>query len=71
MVKARGARKNRRVSGLLIAGFGALQHPAIRQKLSEFGVDPMPLTSEQFEALVRREIETNTQLVKSAGIKVN
>jgi tripartite-type tricarboxylate transporter receptor subunit TctC len=31
----------------------------------------MLLTSEQFEALVRREIETNSQLVKSAGIKVN
>jgi hypothetical protein len=31
----------------------------------------MPLTSEQFEALVRCEIETNRQLVKVAGIKVN
>ena len=49
----------------------ALQHPAVRQKLIELGADPMPLTSEQFEALVRREIETNTQLVKLAGIKVN
>jgi tripartite-type tricarboxylate transporter receptor subunit TctC len=49
----------------------ALVHPAIRQKLNELGADPMPLTSEQFEALVRREIETNTQLVKAAGIKVN
>jgi hypothetical protein len=36
------------------------------------GADPMPLTSEQFEALVRREIETNMQLVKKRpGIKVN
>jgi tripartite-type tricarboxylate transporter receptor subunit TctC len=49
----------------------ALQHPAIRQKLIDLGADPMLLTSEQFEALVRREIETNSQLVKSAGIKVN
>ena len=31
----------------------------------------MPLTSEQFEALVRGEIVSNTQLVKAAGIKVN
>jgi tripartite-type tricarboxylate transporter receptor subunit TctC len=31
----------------------------------------MPLTSAQFDALVKREIETNTQLVKAAGIKVN
>jgi tripartite-type tricarboxylate transporter receptor subunit TctC len=49
----------------------ALQHPAIRQKLTDLGADPMPLTSEQFEALVRREIETNTQLAKAASIKVN
>ena len=49
----------------------ALQYQAVRQKLIELGANPMPLTSEQFEALVRREIETNTQLVKSAGIKVN
>jgi tripartite-type tricarboxylate transporter receptor subunit TctC len=49
----------------------ALQHPAVRQKLIDLGADPMPLSSEQFEALVRREIETNTQLVKAAGIKVN
>jgi tripartite-type tricarboxylate transporter receptor subunit TctC len=49
----------------------ALVHPATRQKLNELGADPMALTSEQFEALVRREIQTNTQLVKAAGIKVN
>jgi tripartite-type tricarboxylate transporter receptor subunit TctC len=49
----------------------ALMHPAIRQRLNELGADPMALTSEQFEALVRREIQTNTQLVKAAGIKVN
>ena len=49
----------------------ALQNPAVRDKLASLGADPMPLSSEQFEALVRREIETNTQLVKAAGIKVH
>ncbi len=49
----------------------ALQHPAIREKLGGLGADPMPLTSAQFETLVKSEIETNTQLVKAAGIKVN
>ena len=49
----------------------ALQHPAVRDKLLNLGADPMPLTSAQFEALVRREIEDNTQLVKAIGIKVN
>jgi tripartite-type tricarboxylate transporter receptor subunit TctC len=49
----------------------ALQNPATRDKLLGLGADPMPLNSAQFETLVRKEIETNTQLVKAAGIKVN
>jgi tripartite-type tricarboxylate transporter receptor subunit TctC len=49
----------------------ALQNPATREKLLGLGADPMPLSSAQFDALVRTEIETNTQLVKAAGIKVN
>ena len=49
----------------------ALQAPAIRDKLKALGADPMPLNSAQYEALVRKEIETNTELVKAAGIKVN
>jgi tripartite-type tricarboxylate transporter receptor subunit TctC len=49
----------------------ALQNPATREKLLGLGADPMPLSSAQFEMLVRNEIETNTQLVKAAGIKVN
>jgi tripartite-type tricarboxylate transporter receptor subunit TctC len=49
----------------------ALAHPATRERLRNLGADPMPLSSAQFEALVRSEIEVNTQLVKAAGIKVN
>jgi tripartite-type tricarboxylate transporter receptor subunit TctC len=49
----------------------ALQTPAVREKLKTLGADPMPLDSAEFEALVRKEIETNTALVKAAGIKVN
>jgi tripartite-type tricarboxylate transporter receptor subunit TctC len=49
----------------------ALQQPAVREKLVGLGADPMPLTSAQFETLVRSEIETNAQLVRAAGIKVN
>jgi tripartite-type tricarboxylate transporter receptor subunit TctC len=49
----------------------ALQNPATREKLLGLGADPMPLSSTQFETLVRNEIETNTRLVKAAGIKVN
>ena len=49
----------------------ALLHPPLREKLKNLGADPMPLTPAQFDALVKREIEQNTQLVKAAGIKVN
>jgi tripartite-type tricarboxylate transporter receptor subunit TctC len=49
----------------------ALQVPAIRDKLANLGADPMLLDSAQYTALVRSEIETNTQLVKAVGIKVN
>ena len=49
----------------------ALAHPPVRDKLRALGADPMPLTSEQYAALVQQEIEMNTQLVKAAGIKVN
>ena len=49
----------------------ALASPAVSEKLKNLGADPMPLTPAQFEALVKQEIETNTRLVKAAGIKVN
>jgi tripartite-type tricarboxylate transporter receptor subunit TctC len=49
----------------------ALANPAVSEKLKTLGADPMPLTAAQFEALVKQEIETNTALVKKAGIKVN
>jgi tripartite-type tricarboxylate transporter receptor subunit TctC len=49
----------------------ALANPAVRAKLQGLGADPMPLNSAQFDALVKSEIATNTELVKAAGIKVN
>ena len=49
----------------------ALANPAVSEKLKNLGADPMSLTAAQFEALVKQEIETNTAIVKKAGIKVN
>jgi tripartite-type tricarboxylate transporter receptor subunit TctC len=48
----------------------ALATPTVSAKLKNLGADPMMLNSAQFDALVKQEIETNTQLVKAAGIKV-
>ena len=48
----------------------ALDAPTVRDKLKNLGADPLPLTSAQFDAQVRREIETNTKVAKAANIKV-
>lgn len=49
----------------------ALQLPDIREQIKKLGVEPFPLALEGFEALIKRELEENTQLVKSTGIKIN
>jgi tripartite-type tricarboxylate transporter receptor subunit TctC len=48
----------------------ALAAPSVRDKLKNLGADPLPLTSAQFDAQVRKEIETNTKVAKAANIKV-
>ena len=48
----------------------ALEAPNVRDKLKNLGADPLPLTSAQFDAQVRREIETNTKVARAANIKV-
>jgi len=49
----------------------ALQVPGVRDKLKNLGADPMPLTPAQFDAQVRREIETNSKIARAANIRVN
>jgi tripartite-type tricarboxylate transporter receptor subunit TctC len=44
--------------------------PAVSDKLKNLGADPLPLTSAQFDAQVRKEIETNSKIAKAANIKV-
>lgn len=49
----------------------ALANPAVAEKLKNLGADPMPMTSLQYDALVKKEIETNSKIAKAANIKVN
>ena len=49
----------------------AANAPVVREKLGQQGIDPMLITTEAFEALIRKEIDENIALVKAAGIKVN
>ena len=46
-----------------------LRQPAVAEKLKPQGLEPMPLTPAQFDALIAREIESNKALVKAAGLK--
>lgn len=49
----------------------ALENPAVRQKLTTLGIDPMILTASAFDKLVREEITINTKIATAAGIKAN
>jgi tripartite-type tricarboxylate transporter receptor subunit TctC len=47
----------------------ALQSPKVREKLGALGIDSMPMSPADFTAHVQREIASNAQLVKAAGLK--
>lgn len=47
----------------------ALQRPALREKLSSLGVDPMVMTVEQFKTYVDNEFALNALLAKNAGLR--
>jgi tripartite-type tricarboxylate transporter receptor subunit TctC len=46
-----------------------LQTPALREKLSNLGVDPMVMTPDEFKLHVDSEITLNAALAKKAGLK--
>jgi tripartite-type tricarboxylate transporter receptor subunit TctC len=49
----------------------AATSPAVVAKLGAQGIDPMPITSAEFDAQIRKEIDESIALVRAAGIKVN
>ena len=48
----------------------ALQAPVVSEKLKNLGADPFRLSSAEFNALVKQEIETNAKIAKAANIRV-
>ena len=46
----------------------ALQDAELRAKLAKLGVDPMPMSSDEFQKRVGGEIAMNAALVKAVGI---
>jgi tripartite-type tricarboxylate transporter receptor subunit TctC len=47
----------------------ALQSPKVREKLVALGIDPMAMSPAVFAAHVQREIVSNAELVKAAGLR--
>lgn len=47
----------------------ALLEPKMRERLAALGVDPMVMSTDEFEAHVQKEIAMNATLVKAVGIK--
>jgi tripartite-type tricarboxylate transporter receptor subunit TctC len=48
---------------------GILQTPAMKQKLAQLAVDPMPMTPEQLDAYVVNDLAANGKLLQAAAIK--
>lgn len=48
-----------------------LRLPAVVEKFRPQGIEPMPLSPAEFDALVRKEVEVNIALVRKAGLKFN
>jgi tripartite-type tricarboxylate transporter receptor subunit TctC len=48
----------------------ALADPAVVDKLKVQGMEAMPLSPAEFDALIKKEVAQNIALVKAAGIKV-
>ena len=49
----------------------ALALPAVTEKLATQGVEPLPLSPQEFDAMIANEIVANVKLAKAAGLKFN
>ena len=46
-----------------------LQNPEVRDRLGKLGADPLPMSPEQFDDLIKEEMASNAEIIKAAGIK--
>ena len=49
----------------------ALAMPAVQDKFKPQGIEPLKMTSAEFDAMVKREVASNIALVKAAKLKFN
>jgi len=48
-----------------------VQSPEINDRIRKLGADPLTLSIAEFDAMIKRELEENAQLIKKAGITAN
>ena len=48
-----------------------VQSPEISDRIRKLGADPLTLSIPEFDAMIKRELEENAQLIKKAGITAN
>lgn len=48
-----------------------VQSPEINDRIRKLGADPLSMTLAEFDAMIRRELTENAQLIKAAGITTN
>ena len=46
----------------------ALQAPAVQERFAKLGVEPLPMTLEQFDKFFREDVAATAALVKAANI---
>jgi tripartite-type tricarboxylate transporter receptor subunit TctC len=62
----------REITQRLNREFGAaLALPDVQARVRELGVEPFNPSLPEFEAMIRKELADNAQLIKAAGIKPN
>jgi tripartite-type tricarboxylate transporter receptor subunit TctC len=49
----------------------AINHPAVRQKLIDFGIEPVASTPEQYAELLRKETVLWHKIIKQQGISLD
>ena len=47
----------------------AVASPDVRERFLKLGVEPLSMSLPDFEAMIKKELEVNAQLIKAAGIK--
>jgi len=50
---------------------GVMKKPEVVEKMAALGLEPNPITPDQFDATIKEDIERWTKLVKSANIKLD